>query len=98
MRPHSEHSLSAIRSLVRIGAVIMKIAGSDDDVEGRDVAAMCMSVRASTVLATTFGGDRDQCYSERTTGHELTIGLLSAIISCNCSRKPLSMTSSGFRS
>jgi len=37
-RPHSEHSLSAIRSLLRIVGVTVKTAESDDEVDGCDVA------------------------------------------------------------
>lgn len=40
MRPHSEHSLRAMRSLVRIGLVMWNIPGSEEDVEGWDVAAI----------------------------------------------------------
>jgi hypothetical protein len=36
-RPHSEHSLSAMRSLFRIVGVTLKMAGSDEEVEGCDV-------------------------------------------------------------
>src|SRR5882762_3441199 len=53
-RPHSEHSFRAIRSLFRIVVVMVNMPGSEDDVEGCDVAAIWMSVRAAMVLATTF--------------------------------------------
>jgi hypothetical protein len=39
-RPHSEHSLSAMRSLFRIVEVTVKMAGSDEEVDGCDVAAV----------------------------------------------------------
>lgn len=53
-RPHSEHSFRAIRSLFKIEAVIMNMPGSEDDVDGCDVAAICISVNAAMVLATTY--------------------------------------------
>jgi hypothetical protein len=37
-RPHSEHSFSAIRDLFKIVDVIVKMAGSDDEVGGCEVA------------------------------------------------------------
>ena len=37
-RPHLEHSLSATRSLFRIVEVAVKIPGSDEEVNGGDVA------------------------------------------------------------
>lgn len=52
--PHSEHSLRAIKSLFRIVAVMMKTPGSEEEVDGSDVEAICMSVRAAMVLATTY--------------------------------------------
>ena len=59
--------------------VMVNMPGSEDDVEGCDVAAIWMSVRAAIVLATTFA-----TFQERPIIHEyckLTIGLLSDIIS-----------------
>jgi hypothetical protein len=53
-RPHSEHSLSAMRSLFRIVGVTVKIAGSDEEVDGCDVADVWISDRAEIVFATTF--------------------------------------------
>lgn len=38
--PHSEHSFKAMRSLFKIVGVMMNIPGSEDEVEGCDVAAM----------------------------------------------------------
>lgn len=52
-RPHSEHSLRAIRSLLRREDVIVKMAGSSGDIEAFEVAAEWISVSAATVLATT---------------------------------------------
>lgn len=43
-----------MRSLFKIVVVIVNIAGSDDDVDGWDVTAMWISVKAATVFATTF--------------------------------------------
>lgn len=57
--PHSEHSFNAIKSLLRIEVVITKIPGSDEEVEGCEVAAMWISVSAATVLATTWEVDED---------------------------------------
>ena len=37
-RPHLEHLLSATRSLFRFVEVAVKIAGSDEEVNGGDVA------------------------------------------------------------
>ena len=47
-------------SLLRMVEVMTNKAGSDDDVDGCDVAEMWMSVSAATVLATTcrMGGLR----------------------------------------
>ena len=53
-RPHSEHSFSAMSSLLRMVEVMVNRAGSEEDVEGCDEAAMWMSERAVTVLATTY--------------------------------------------
>lgn len=53
-RPHSEHSLSAMRSLLRMVEVMVKRAGSGVvDEEGTAVAATWMSESAVTVFATT---------------------------------------------
>lgn len=52
--PHSEHSFRAMRSLFKIVAVMVNIPGSEDEVEGCDVAAMWISVNAAIVLATTW--------------------------------------------
>lgn len=61
--PHSEHSLSAIKSLVRIVEVIVKYPGSEAEREGCwDEAEIWISERAATVLATT-------CQMGRNHGH-----------------------------
>ena len=52
-RPHSEHSLRAIRSLFKIEEVMMKTPVSEA-AEGPDVEAMWISVNAATVFATTW--------------------------------------------
>ena len=39
-RPHSEHSLRAIKSLFKIEVVILKTPGSEEVIEGPDVEAM----------------------------------------------------------
>ena len=38
--PHSEHSFRAMSSLFKIVGVIVNIPGSENEVEGWDVAAM----------------------------------------------------------
>jgi hypothetical protein len=52
--PHSKHSFRAIKSLFRMEVVMLNIPSSEDDVDSCDVAAICMSVNAAIVLATTF--------------------------------------------
>lgn len=52
-RPHSEHSLSAIKSLLRMELVILNMAGSLGAGEELEEAEIWISVRAPTVLATT---------------------------------------------
>jgi hypothetical protein len=43
-----------MRSLLRMDAVMTKIPGSEEDVEGWEEAAMWISVNAATVFATTY--------------------------------------------
>ena len=98
-RPHSEHSLSAINSLLRMELVILNMAGSFGATEELEEAEIWISVRAPTVLATTYAVLWNEAIQMnlRIQQSKLTIGFESAIISCNWSRNPLSITNSGLR-
>lgn len=96
-RPHSEHSLSAISSFCKVFEDIWNKAFSVSGDGGIDEAAMCISVSAVTALATTFVGNQLKSWY-RTQVIQRTIGLLSETMSCNCSKNPLSKTSSGLKS